>query len=367
MAVSEPLALPEAAVTPRARWQTGIALAALSSALALVALEGVARGLLPAPRPWHYPQLRYRPAPAVGFGLVPDQRAFTADQLATINRHGLRGPLVPYARRPGRLRLLFLGDSIVFGYGVADHEAVSARVAALLAERGREVESINAGVPSYNTTQEVAYLAHEGIRYAPDWVIVGVCWNDLNDKSQVRVSQEGFLVSAGDAEPPALGGFLESPSGYALRNALKRSRLLYGSAQGWRGLRGRLFPDQHTLLRAAVLEGRATPEVEAGWARVATGVARLRDLAERRGFGVVLATFPPSPALTGAFPASSYTTHLRDAASGSIPLLDLAPAFRAAARDPEALFIPYDADHPNAAGHEVAARSIVEFLTAVGA
>ena len=44
------------------------------------------------------------------------------------------------------MRVVFLGDSITAGYGVAAAEAFPAVVEALLRERGRDVEVVNAGV-----------------------------------------------------------------------------------------------------------------------------------------------------------------------------------------------------------------------------
>jgi lysophospholipase L1-like esterase len=345
--------------------RTNLVLLAVSVGLALLVLEVAARVLLPAPLPWRYPQARYRPEPALIFGLEPDQRGFTADKAVTINERGLRGAVVPYERTPGRLRLLFLGDSITFGYGVADDEVVSARVTALLDQQGVPAESINAAVPSYNTEQEVAYLEREGVRYAPDWVIVGVCWNDINDKSEVQVDAHGWLTTDAGTPETAFTRASESPFGYAVRNGLKRSRLLYGVLEGWRTLLGTLFPDGHMLFLTDVLEGRETPRITQGWQQLEAAVKRLKELASARGFRPLLVPFPVPLALDRPLPHSSYPARLRGIAEREgIAFIDLEPPFRAAYRGHESLFIPYDGDHPNGAGHALAAREIVGFLTA---
>jgi hypothetical protein len=124
-----------------------------SLCLSLAVLEIVARFTLPAPLPWRYPQVRYRSDPSVIFALRPNQDSFTADKPVKINSRGLRGPVIPYERTPGQLRLLFIGDSIAFGYGVRDEEVVTARVGALLEGHGLSAEVINASVPAYNTDQ----------------------------------------------------------------------------------------------------------------------------------------------------------------------------------------------------------------------
>jgi lysophospholipase L1-like esterase len=274
---------------------------------------------------------------------------------------------VPYARTAGKQRILFLGDSITFGYGVNDAEVVTERVHELLRGRGMATEVINSAVPSYNMRQEVTFLETEGMRYSPDWVVVGVCWNDIGDKSAVRVDAAGRLTTI-DARPdgtePVQAEMSESPLGYEIRNVIKRSRLMYGAMEGWRRLASRGTPDRQTVFRTDVLAGNDTEEVASGWDDVKSQVQRLKRLSEQGGFRVLMVTFPIPLAVEGSFPKSSYPARLQEiAARENIPVLDLNDAYRAAYHGHESLFIPYDGDHPNAAGHDVAAREIVTYLT----
>lgn len=351
-----------AAARPALR--ANLALLALSVCLTLGVLELVARTIAPAPLPWRYPQLRYRADPATGFALAPNQHAFTADVPVTINERGLRGPVVPYERTAGRLRVLLLGDSIAFGYGVADADVVSARLQALLDDAGTATEVINAAVPAYNTSQEIAYLDPEGLRYRPDWVIVGVCWNDISDKATVRVTSEGWLASGTEGpSPSALSRWVESADGYAVRNALKRSRLFYLGMEGVRAIGGMTEHDPLEAMRADVLAGDETSRTTPGWTRVAAGIHHLHELAAANHFRPLLVTFPIPLAVERSFPHSSYPARLEEiGAREGIAVLDLGQDFRAAYHGRESLFIPYDADHPNAAGHELAARAMAAFL-----
>jgi hypothetical protein len=198
-------------------------------------------------------------------------------------------------------------------------------------------------------------------------VIVGVCWNDINDKSDVQVSPEGWLIASGERGAAPLTSLTESGSAYALRNALKRSRLVYAALQGGRAIVAAFRPDSATLLRSDVLEGRETPRVAQGWQHVDDALHRLHALAAAHGFRPLLVAFPIPIAVERSFPRSSYPLRLRALADREgVPLLDLNDAFRAVYRDHESLFIPYDGDHPNALGHDVAARAIVDFLMAHG-
>lgn len=350
-------------VTPCSGARQNLWLLLATVTLVLMIGEVVARYALPAPLPWTYPQLRYRRDPNLVFTLRPRQRAFTADKPVTINDHGLRGEPVPYEPAADRMRLLFLGDSIVFGYGVNDVDVVTVRTRDLLLKRGIAAEVINAGVPSYNTEQEITYLAVDGLRYRPKWVVVGFCWNDIGEKSGVQVDEDGWLVNDGVGKPGMLAQLSASPAGYAIRNVLKRSRVAFSAAEGTRALADAWSPNEGTLLRKDVLEGRNTVKVAAGWDRVEKALHRLQALSMREGFGALLVAFPIPLKLDHPYPRSGYPGRLEEIArKEGLPFLDLEPAYQASYLGHDSLFIPYDGDHPNAAGHDLAAGEIVRFL-----
>src|SRR5213083_2702144 len=97
--------------------------------------------------------LLWRYDPDLGWHHRPGQRASVAMPSSSfevrINAKGLRGPDVPYERRAGRPRVLILGDSQAWGFGVAEDETTAS---VLQTASGAEV--INAGVSGYSTDQE---------------------------------------------------------------------------------------------------------------------------------------------------------------------------------------------------------------------
>jgi lysophospholipase L1-like esterase len=349
---------------PAARaWRTNLAVVAASTLVALLACETFARRWFPTAPAFGYPQLRYRPDPVRVFTFVPGEIGFTADRLVHVNERGLRGPVVPYERTPGRLRVLVLGDSIVFGYGVDDDETVTSRLAEHLAARGDTPEVVNAGVPAYDTELEARFLEQEGWRYRPDWIVVGVCWNDVVDVSRMRVSPEGLLGRSDG--PSGVDRLLESRPAFAVRNLLKRSRLAYAALTAWRG---RSAPDELGRLRAALLDGVEGADIEAGWARMDAAVDRIARVARRARARALLVTFPIPAAVVTPHPRSAYPRRVREiGARHGVPVVDLEPAFRYAYRGYESLFIAYDGDHPNAAGHALAADVIAQAMIGGGA
>jgi hypothetical protein len=94
----------------------------------------------------------------------------------SLNERGERGPLRPYEKPAGVQRVIVLGDSTSWGWGVDDE-----RMWTRLVERelGAGVELINLAVPGYGTDQELWVLEREGQRYEPDLVLLGLVHNDL--------------------------------------------------------------------------------------------------------------------------------------------------------------------------------------------
>ena len=65
---------------------------------------------------------RYLYDPLLGWRNIPNWKATTQRHKLTINSRGLRGPEHPYEKPRGTFRIMVLGDSFTWGYGVADDE-----------------------------------------------------------------------------------------------------------------------------------------------------------------------------------------------------------------------------------------------------
>ena len=119
------------------------------------------------------------PYPDVVYQLRPNLRGtFRGEPFAT-NRFGLRGPDVERTKAPGTFRVVGLGDSFMFGWGVAQDVVYGAQLERLFAGSPTPVEFLNFGVPGYNTTMEVATYEHRARHFDPDLVLVHFVGNDL--------------------------------------------------------------------------------------------------------------------------------------------------------------------------------------------
>ena len=99
-----------------------------------------------------------------------------------INASGFRGPEIPLQRAdPATLRIVGIGDSVMFGWGVSEPDALLAQIRTTLGARHPDdpaVETLNLGVPGYNTHQEVEFFATRGLTYRPDLVVLLFVGND---------------------------------------------------------------------------------------------------------------------------------------------------------------------------------------------
>src|SRR5271165_5992141 len=105
----------------------------------------------------------YQPDPSLYWKLKPNQNCFTkiGRKPVHINSQGTRGAEFQPEKPAGTLRILSLGDSRTFGWGLSEAETYSARLEHLLQSQGsksKAVEVINAGVNAWSYPQMLVYF-----------------------------------------------------------------------------------------------------------------------------------------------------------------------------------------------------------------
>jgi hypothetical protein len=114
------------------------------------------------------------------------------------NKQGFRNDRdFSYEKPKGTIRVLSLGDSQTQGYEVGQDQTFSAVAAKYLSQRGYSIEVMNAGVSGFSTAEEVVLLENEGIRYRPDFVILGFFANDFEDNLKAdlfKLQDDGTLT-----------------------------------------------------------------------------------------------------------------------------------------------------------------------------
>lgn len=224
----------------RRRFWAQWGLAAAASAFSLVMAECLVR-LLPLPavkriasrqqaqlgaREVH-PRGLYRLDRAVGWTLTPGFsarfRGEDFDILVEANPDGLRDrALGPKAA--GTFRILGLGDSFAFGWGVENAESLFKVLERRLHESGGEsggdnYQVINAGIPGFGTYEELQLLKSVGLRYQPDLVVLafyeGNDYQNNGDAPRKRVIEDGYL-----RDRPRGGGVKRALVGHSMLAAL---------------------------------------------------------------------------------------------------------------------------------------------------
>jgi lysophospholipase L1-like esterase len=98
-----------------------------------------------------------------------------------INSKGLRDKSYGYKKPEGIMRIVVLGDSFTWGYGVEDKERYTEILEDGLLEN---IQVINMGVTGYGTDQEFHTLKNEGVKYNPDLVIIAFqIGTDISDNT----------------------------------------------------------------------------------------------------------------------------------------------------------------------------------------
>ena len=106
------------------------------------------------------------------------------------NRLGLRERDYALPKPPGVQRVVLLGDSYVFGNGVAAADRLGVRLAEYLRLRAGNaeaaIECLHVGVGGWNVRAECAYLRRQLSLLEPDLVVQVLFSNDLDDTGAVR-------------------------------------------------------------------------------------------------------------------------------------------------------------------------------------
>ncbi len=106
------------------------------------------------------------------FELIPNNAT------VEVNAAGYRGALVSAVKPTGTKRIVGIGDSTMFGLGVADADGYMRQLEGLLRAESTCVEVVNLAVAGYNSEQELEVLQSRGLAFRPDLVVLGYDHND---------------------------------------------------------------------------------------------------------------------------------------------------------------------------------------------
>lgn len=244
--------------------------------------------------------------------------------------NGLRAPLHPEEKPAGITRVMTLGCSTTYGWGVDDEQSYPARLEAHLVEQGHPIEVINGGQPGYSSFQGLWLWDNVLSRYHPDVVIFGYI---VQDARSVAYSDRSQAILQGNAD-------------YLKQNLLYHSKLYLALLDGWRAWQMRAKES------AADSVYRVPPD------EYVENIRAFKARAEAVGARFVLFGFP----LERAGYTAEHRAILHSAAEIlPAPLYDPQPEMEAASAG-QTLYFPQDRGHANADGLDWIARGMAEFL-----
>ena len=314
----------------------------------------------------------YEPDAKLYWRLKPNQDCFTKvdRQPVHINSQGTRGPGFPIEKPPGTFRILSLGDSRTFGWGLAEEQTYSQQLAQLLNDwlkagkpltpvvstsdgaRGnlrkafgaaKRVEVINAGVNAWSFSQMAVYFREVGFRYQPDLVVLGEAnlWTQFSEKSDPEFVRK-FLWRV------RLKNFLRRFAIYhyvvevKLKDFYERNRTKFIPVD----------PKQDEFFQE---QQQSDPD-----ALFREAIADLCRAAGRNHVQPVLLFLPRLDELAGTNQSRSLRVKQAIHGDAGVPLCDVTLRLQA---EGNALYLDADPVHLNARGNEVVARALFETIT----
>ncbi|OCP05726.1 MULTISPECIES: SGNH/GDSL hydrolase family protein [unclassified Ensifer] len=310
---------------------------AFSLALFALTIEGLARAVFDNGMDfdlemWKYARdlKRVSAEPAIGHEHIPNASGVYMGVPVNINSIGLRNREVAPVS-DNAVRVVMLGDSLTFGWGVKEEDTPSRQLETVLnraAAGALKYDVINTGVGNYNTQMEVAYFLTKGSELKPDIVVLNYFIND--------------------AEPTPRRhkvGWGEYSQAYVvLASAIdKVSRIFLGRA------------DWKAYYRGLYEAGQP------GWTDGQAAIQKLARFCRERGYKFVIVNYPelhelkhyPFPEVTGVVE--------KLAESEGVPFLDLRPSVEDLV--PETLWVSPSDAHPNKIANARFAGAIAQTLT----
>jgi lysophospholipase L1-like esterase len=281
----------------------------------------------------HYAPGFYQADSALTWRLQPNYagvyRGYEGDAPATTNAQGFRGPAWSPERLGAARRVLCLGDSTTFGYGVADAETFPRQ---LEGELGTGVAVFNGGVPGYGTLQELALAPELLAKVRPQVVVLTWLPNDVlegRDGPEVEII-DGYLVA--------------NRKRYEKRRRRWAGEGIHGSAL-YRFVRAKVRARSHSF------EGWEASLGEPDLEQTRREISQLAALARGSGARFLLVLLPRREELESASDCSHYERMRAWAAASKLPCVDLFQAWRGDPPDNDAHYLPRDGVHLKGAGY----------------
>lgn len=289
----------------------------------------------------------YQPDAKLYWRLKPDQDCFTKidHKPVHINSHGTRGPEFSAEKPAGTFRILSLGDSRTFGWGLSQTETYSDEFGRLWQNHignAKRVEVINGGVNAWSYPQMLVFYREFAAAWKPDLIILAEAnlWTQFSDKNSDAFVRQ-FMSRV------RLKNFLRRFALYhyvvevKLKNFYERHRAKFIPVN----------PEQDNLFKE---QQQSDPD-----ALFRTAIEDLCSLAKTNGAQPVLLFIPTLFDLPATNESRVLRVKREVAAKLNVPLIDVTSVLPAPS---DQFYIEADPTHLNAAGNKRIAEILMQQL-----
>ncbi len=266
----------------------------------------------------------------IGHVHKPNKAMELMNVMVDINSDGLRDTEYPLEKGDD-YRIIFLGDSLTFGWGVEDKDTFATILETEISST-QPTEIINFGTGNYNTEQEINLFIEKGLKYNPDKVVLFYFINDA--EITPKKSDLWFL-------------------GYSHFISFYWSRI--------NSLLNNFFPSKSFKEYYESLYD----EDQQGWINSRTAIIQLRDICRSRGIQLQVVLLPELHDVNNEIFTNVYNNLSLFLAENNIDYLNLAKLFENHPNQFE-LWVSSDDAHPNDVAHRKIAESSLEFINDKG-
>jgi lysophospholipase L1-like esterase len=235
---------------------------------------------------------------------------------------------------PNVYRVMMLGDSTTFGWGVREEDTAAKFLERKLNAHPPpgydKVEVLNAGVGNYDTVQEVTYYETRGRDFHPDLVVLVFF---INDPEPVPVEKKGLLI-----DRSYLIAFGTNRFDGILRHI--------GMRPDWKQYYSSLYNDD-----------------KPGFQACKKALRSLADSTRSNGAKVLVALLPELHQINGdSYPFKAAHQKIEDVlAADRVPVLELIDGLKN--RGPEeTLWVTRQDDHPNAKANDLISSELQQWI-----
>lgn len=307
--------------------------------------------------------LLFKQSYEMGYKLTPNFLGYFADVPVRINGQGLRENKDIVMEKPkGVKRIIGLGDSVGFGYGLEEQDTSMRKLETILNKNGKKFEVINGSVTGYNTFQERKFLEDYLIKLNPDLIILNFVLNDISGDFHVAndIFRAVVPFAAGAYSPADLNRFKK---GYYLHyEKLFILRLLHYKLPALFGYKTPLFDKQYGNFAEGTIffykEGRYPQKVYANaFEKVKEEILKIRDLSRKNNAELIILIYPVEIQTQEKNLRKPQEILRSFCLENSLRCLDLLPLME---RQKEKVFL--DLGHPNVFGSGITAEEIAGYL-----